>query len=365
MKVLLIQAYTGRKEFGLIYPLGLACLAAALTTKPHQHEVRLFDPNTEPDPYGALSEVMHTFLPDIVGISQRNIDTCTLRDLYVYLKTLRPTLQLIRRLLPEVVMVVGGSGFSLFPKQIMQQIPEIDFGVHLEAEESFPELLANLVAPEKVRGIYYRKNGAVVFTGPRSFLEFDNMLPPRHDLLEINKYFSKLPTIGVETKRGCALKCVYCAYPHLNGPIVRLRNPKSVVDEIESLIKTYQIPSFFFVDSVFNIPKEPAVAVCQELIRRNITAVPWSAFYDIKEMDEEFIRLAISAGCNHFMFSPDAITAQSLAQLQKNFTTDDILATVKLFKKFPEVSAGFSLFLNTPGTTIGSYFKTGPSAVYK
>ncbi|MDI6782720.1 MAG: cobalamin-dependent protein, partial [bacterium] len=365
MKILLVQAYTGRKEFGLIYPVGLAYLAAALTTDPYHHEVRIIDPNTESDPYGSLSETMQTFLPNVVGISQRNIDTTQIRDLYIYLKTLQPTLQLVRRLAPEAITVVGGSGFSLFPEKIMERIPEIEFGVYQEAEESFPELVAKLGTPEQslprfvgVKGIYYRKNGTILFTGPRIPPDFDQVPPPRHDLTQIQKYFTSPVAIGVQSKRGCPLKCVYCSYPHLNGPLLRVRNPKSVVDEIELLTKQEQIPEYMFVDSVFNIPKPHAEAVCQELIARNLTAVKWTAFFDIKNMDAEFIQLAKKAGCSEFAFSPDALTDRALKALRKNFSEQEVRNTLVLFKKTPGVRVGYSFFVSTPGLTVGGYLKT-------
>ncbi|MCX7918314.1 MAG: cobalamin-dependent protein [bacterium] len=358
MKILLVQAHTGRKDFGLVYPIGLAYLAAALTTPPNQYEVKIYDPNLESDPYGTLSEIILSFHPDIVGISQRNIDTTNLRDLYVHWKTLQPTVQLIRRLIPEAITVVGGSGFSLFAEQIMRQVPEVDFGVFREAEESFPELLANLSDPEKVPGIFYRKDGKVLFSGPRGLPQFDALPIPRHDLTQIERYFDRLPAIGVQSKRGCPLKCIYCSYPHLTGMGVRLRSPQSIVDEIELLINQYHVPTYTFVDDIFNVPKEHAEAICQELISRKLHSVPWSAFFDMKDMDESFIRLALKAGCNHFFFSPDAITDTGLNVLQKNFTAQDIRRTAKLCHQIPGVHCGYSFFLNYPGITIGEYLQT-------
>ena len=358
MKVLLIQSHTGRKDFGIVYPIGLAYLAAVLTTEPYHHEVKIYDPNLEDAPYDKLAELIHIFQPDAVGISQRNIDTTNLRDLYVHWKTLQPTFQLIRRLVPEAITIVGGSGYSLFPEQIMHSVPEIDFGVFREAEESLPELLNHISNPETVPGIYYRKNGKILFSGPRGLPAFAQIPLPRHDLTNIERYFGRLPAIGVQSRRGCPLKCIYCSYPHLTGMGVRLRTPKSIVDEIELLITQYHIPTYTFVDDIFNVPKDHAVAICQALISRKLTAVPWSAFFDMKDMDAEFIRLALSAGCNHFFFSPDAITDKGLEFLQKNFTAQDIWRTAKLCHQIPGVHCGYSFFLNYPGITVGGYLQT-------
>ncbi|MFB3895969.1 MAG: radical SAM protein [bacterium] len=358
MKVLLVQAHTGRKEPEIIFPLELAYLAGALTTTPYHHTVRIIDLNIESDPYGSLSDIIQSFLPDVIGISQPNLDTADLRDPYIYLQTLQPTLQLIRRLIPETIIIAGGSGFSLFPERIIDRIPEIDFGVYLEGEQSLPELLSQLTAPQNVPGIWYRKDRKILFSGIRLLPGFDKISRPQYALLDMPKYCSSTSVIGIESKRGCLLSCIYCVSPQLQGTMLRLRPPQSVVDDIEWLVKTYQIPGFVFVDSIFNLPKEHAIAICQEIIDRKLSNISWSAYFDIAGIDADFIRLAKSAGCTDFYFSPDAITDSALKALQKNYTITDIQNTMKLCRSIPGVVAEYSFYLNAPGLTFGGYLKT-------
>ncbi len=199
MKILLVQAYLGRREKeGALYPIGLAYLAAVLGKK---HEVKILDPNLYENPLEEIASVLNAFKPDVVGISQRNIDTTQLRDLFLYINALEPTVRLVRKTLPSAKILVGGSGFSLFPERIMQNIPEIDCGVYLEGEESLPELLDNMATPEKVKGLYIRKNGNMVFTGLRMLPNFDAL--PFPDRNTVSKYTVFHPlAIGVQTKRG-------------------------------------------------------------------------------------------------------------------------------------------------------------------
>jgi hypothetical protein len=83
VKILLVQAYLGRKEReGSLYPIGLAYLASVLEKK---HEVKIHDLNLYENPYSGLESVLHSFKPGVVGISQRNIDTTQLRDLFLYI----------------------------------------------------------------------------------------------------------------------------------------------------------------------------------------------------------------------------------------------------------------------------------------
>lgn len=353
MKVLLVQAYLGRKEpEGLLYPIGLAYLAAVLTS----HDVRIFDPNLYDDPYGELERVLTAFKPQVVGISQRNIDTTQIRDLFVYVKTLKPTVEVIRKHTPHIKIVIGGSGFSLFPERIMKEVPAIDFGIYLEGEDSFPELLNNLDSPHIVKGIYIKDGNNVLFTGMRPLPDFGRLPLPKRDDTNIARYMTHPLAVGIQTKRGCPLRCIYCSYPHLNGRGLRLRTAEHVVDEVEELVYKYNAKSFSFLDSVFNLPHEHALNICKEIIRRKIK-VKWSGWYSPKGFTEEFVSLAREAGCELFAFSPDAITNQALKMMGKEFTEDDIKQVFKIARKTKGSRFGFSFFCNTPGQDIRGYIK--------
>ncbi len=274
MKVLLIQSHLGRIEpFPPLYPLGLVYLANALS----KHEVQIIDMNVWELTlaYENLKKKIINFNPDIAGVSIRNIDTTNRRDIFNFFKTVRPTARIIKETSPDSTLLVGGPGFSMFAEKIMSRIPEFDFGCHLEGEESIPELLDNLESPESVKGIYIRKNGGVQFTGNRELPDFGKLQIPRRDpeIIDNTPYiqFDKFPriyNIGIQTKRGCVLKCAYCSYTFLSGNKLRLRYPVDVVDEIEYLI-SLGMNQFSFADNIFNIPKSHAEEICEEIIMLN------------------------------------------------------------------------------------------------
>jgi len=348
MKVFLLQAYLGRRE-APIFPLGLAYIAASLS----RHEVKAFDPNVAADPYHDLVMQIEEFDPEVIGISFRNIDTTQYGDPYYYFKTLKPTLELLRKLRPRVPLVIGGPAFSIFADQIMARHPEIDLGVYLDGEESFPELLEHLDSPERVKGVYYRQNGAIHFTGERPATDFIWSLKPRWDLFELSKYDGP-ESIGVLSRRGCSLKCIYCVYPFLTGTVQKLRPPAGVVDEIEELVHRWGVKQFVFADSVFALPKHHAAAICREIIRRGVK-VNWGAFFNERLADREFLQLAKDAGCVSYDFSSDGFNDRSLQLLRKPFTFADVWRTYQLAQTFQGVQMKFFFFANPPGQTVASY----------
>ncbi len=348
MKVLLVQAYLGGNE-PPVYPLGLACIAASI---PH-HETKLFDTNTATDPFKALRDITIGFGPDIVGISLRNIDSTNKSDVVFYYKWLKDLIEVIRPCCSAKI-ILGGSGFSMFAREIMEQEPGIDFGVYLEGEEIFSKLLDNINSPHKVPSVYYRSDKELLFSGNGPATDINQTPIPSWDALPVTQYQAGRDTIGVETKRGCALGCIYCIYGFLNGRQYRLKRPERVVDEIELLIKKHNVTHFTFVDSIFNVPIDHAKAICQQIIARNLP-VSWSAWFNERFLDQEFVTLLIRAGCNHIIFSPDGFSDSVLKKLGKNLSRNDIVNSLKLLRTQNDVEVSYNFFKNPPGQNLANF----------
>lgn len=350
MKILLIQSFS--RNFRPIFPVGLARIASAVENR---HEISVFDPNIEPSIEAGLGRRLEEFRPDVIGISLRTIDSVDYVGREYFYPDFVRLVKFLRRERPEGRIVVGGGGFSLFAREIMRGIPEIDFGVVLEGEETFPELLENLDRAGSVRGLLVREEGEVRYTGEREPVNFQDLPPSAYRYFEVNRYISPGIGIGIESKRGCRLTCSYCPYPYLTGSKVRMRSPKAIVDEIESLVARYGIRQFAFIDPVFNIPLDHAEQVCREILARKLD-IRWSSWTNEKMFTESYARTAIAAGCVAFPFSTDGFSDESLEALGKNYTNADILKTVEVARKIDGIHIGYAFFLNPPGSTVKSFF---------
>ncbi len=351
MKVLLIQTPLLKKS-GLFaaFPLGLAYLADALKS----HEVTVIDPNTSNHPFDTVKKVITKTKPDIIGLSLRNIDSALSSDNYPFFQGFQQLLKTTREC-SNAKIVVGGTGFSIFPHEIMKRCKDIDLGLFLEGEESFPQLLNNLEHPEKVKGIYYRKNGAVHFSGKNGSIDFDNLAAPPRELegLDLDCY-RKIPhSIGIQTRRGCVFNCAYCTYPYLQGNCLRVRSPKKVVDEIENIVDNYGIDHFFFADTIFNYPFEHARQICREILKRKLS-IRWSAWFRENYINRNFIVEAQKSGCIGFEFSPDGASQTALNILHKDLTVGDIKRVCELMHEVEEARVIFNFLRNTPGENLKS-----------
>ncbi|MEK6531063.1 MAG: radical SAM protein [Deltaproteobacteria bacterium] len=347
MRVLLVQSYLGGAE-PLVYPIGLASIAACIK----KHELKGIDLNLHKNPYDELRRVLSEFSPQAVLVSLRNIDSTNKRKVVFYYKFFKDALKAIRQASAGRI-IVGGSGFSMYAREIMDDEETIDAGVFLEGENIIAGLLDNLDAPLRVKGVFYRQDGHVMFSGAPPQADLNRTTLPDRTIFPASAYKATPDAIGIETKRGCALKCIYCIYGFLNGRSYRLRSPRLIADEIEAL-SSHGIAEFTFVDSVFNIPMKHADEIMREILRRGLK-VRWSAWFSEAGIRKDFIDLAIKAGCTKIILSPDGFGDKALKKLEKNITNSDIIRTFEVLNGIQGFELCYNFFKNPPGQTFKDF----------
>jgi len=338
----------------MVFPLGLCYVATALMNR--NHEVTIYDANVSADPMAELGKLTRNLEPEIIGVGLRTIDNSSYWNYHYYVGQCFDLVSMLKEATPTSKILAGGPGFSIYPRQIMERATAIDYGIFNEGEESMPELLDNLDNPQSVGGIFYRHNDTIHFTGAREPIDFANLPAPRRDIVDLTPYLEHPFSIGVQTKRGCAFKCAYCTYPYLEGAELRLRPAHAVVDELENLSEEYGLQSFWFVDSIYNVPQSHARDICETMIVRGLN-LRWQSYYNEKFSDREHMKLARDSGCDCFVFSPDGISRSTLAALNKNLNEQDIERVYSVSKQLGEVKVGFSFFVNGPGESLANLLR--------
>lgn len=350
MRILMVQALSMESVSPeRVYPIGVVSLATHLQS--YGYTTSILDLNIEQDPFGALKDHLLNFKPEVVAISLRNIDplankTSSLIPPFVV------AVRLVAAVLPGVKIIAGGTGFSLFARRIMLEVPEIHYGMVGEAETTLPALLAALENPPDLPGLCWRKGEQVQSRPPAVDFNMKNYIPPDRKLLNPALYAnlnSYVPPIGIEAKRGCSFQCAYCVYPKLQGQVFRCRPPVAVVDEMEFMNKEYGTDRFHFTDPVVNFPHGYLEAICQEILKRKLN-VQWSGFFREDQLNSKNVTIFAEAGCECFAFSPDGLYQEALDILKKNLTVKDILRAARLVAATDVVSV-YHFMVNIPGET--------------
>lgn len=315
MRLLLVSANRERSPYP-VFPLGLAFLAGPL--KNAGHELSALDLCFEADPCQALAERLGTQQPDLVIISLRNLDNVTWPDARSYLEGLRELVRVCKA--AGVRVIVGGSGFSLMPLEILADCGA-DLGVVGEGEELLPRLLDCLAAGEDP-GLL----PGVVLPGRNRFLPqqaVNTMVSPDRTLFDTARYLKEGGMANLQTKRGCPFSCIYCTYPLLEGSRVRPRPVDEIIAEIRVLVDQHGVDYLYFVDDIFNYPPEFARTLCRAVIDAGIR-VNWSAFINPDFITREDLELMQQAGCDAVEFGTESGSPLMLKNLGKSFTVEQV-----------------------------------------
>lgn len=353
-----IAFVSGNKEKlpDAVIPLGLLYIVAST---PAQHEKIIIDLCFEPRPEEALESKLREFQPDLVALGMRNIqnnDYSGLQDNIAYYARL---VAVVRNVTPATV-VLGGSGFSVMPRELMARLKP-DYGVSGEGEGAFPRLVEALErgeqCPDDVGCLHFFDGENLRSNPPEpSFLDMNEIRVPDRTLADA-RYYERYGIESIQTKRGCPLLCDYCTYPVIEGRVGRVREPAAVVDEMfQALEQRPEIRHFFIVDSVFNLPRTHAKNLCRELIRRD-WGVPWTCYSNPLGFDAEFAELSRAAGCAGMEIGSDSGCDEVLTRLRKGFKVEDV-------RRLHEICVGAGLpdchtfILGTSGETLDDVERT-------
>ncbi len=342
-KVLLVGSNSLRVPYP-VSPIGLCLVAAALEPG---WQVRIHDPLAE----GAgLAAVVAEFAPDYVGLGIRNIDDIVMEAGVSFVNDVRERFARPLRRLTQAPLILGGSGFSIFPQEWLEEC-EADYGVVGEGEAAFPALLEALERgfdPLAVPGV-------VAPGGPAPLRAARPVLLDLLPFPEIDKRIDYAPyrergAYPIQTKRGCARGCLYCSYPQVEGRNFRCRPAEIVVDEIQQVRERLGDVAFEFVDSVFNDPPGHAESICWEIAQRGLQVRLRTMGVNPAQVTRELIDLMAAAGFAQIDSTPDSASPAMLRRLRKNFTLAELERTATIVREAKMPTMWFFL-LGGPGET--------------
>ena len=330
-----------------VFPIGLSHLNAAL--RHSGHETRWFDLQAD---HGALESVLDEFRPTCVGISIRNIDDVLIRKQETFFSELGTICRDIRRLNPCPI-VLGGSGFSIFPKALLEQ-SGADFGIRGEGEQSLVALLSALREGSdwtKIPGLVFRGNGEVVTNPPHSLRPETGLDTTDRPQPLVEHYLQASGMMNVQTQRGCSHTCCYCTYPVIEGRTHRSRPPEVVAEELAQL-QGQGVKYVVVVDSIFNSSEQHVVETCEAILRRKVT-MRWSCFLRPQGLTVELMKLMARAGLAHIEFGSDSFCDAVLEAYGKRLTFEEILNSNNLARQ-EGIDCCHYLICGGPGETLAT-----------
>jgi radical SAM superfamily enzyme YgiQ (UPF0313 family) len=267
-------------------------------------------------------------------------------------------MKLVRSLLPEARIVVGGTAVSIFGKYITQHVPNNTVVVVGEGEEAMLSIVDGFTAPA---GHHYFRDaqGRISHHPAEETFDLGRLTAVDFDYVQqlfpgFKEYLGE--TIGVHTKRGCPFQCHFCLYNKIEGARQRFRAPEEVVKEIEGLTRL-GVKHIWFTDAQFCSTKRSTDHVEQilDLMIARQVKVTWSGYLRLNHLSLEVARKMLDSGIASidlsFTGSQDIVDSLTLG-----YDLQQQMAAFKLFQEAGLTTQKVKLYmpLNAPGETVAT-----------
>lgn len=341
-KLLLISANRLADPYP-VYPIGISYLKTYLEEHLDWLEIFLIDMNLTS--VENLGIIIKETSPAYIGISIRNIDGANSLDKTSFIPGYIEIINEVRSN-SKVPIIIGGAGFSIFPKTLFNLLKP-DYGIFGEGEESLKQLLTLLEFGgdiSTVEGLISNKKSVLI---PHK--KYLNSLNLSFDYSLSDFYWNKSGMLNIQTKRGCCYNCIYCSYPIIDGRKVRTLDTDLIVGTLERLYLEKGINYVFFTDSVFNIHNDYNAELAEKLIKSKIK-INWGGYFSPHNLTEDLLILFKKSGLKHIEFGTESLCTEQMHRYGKTFSFDDVLLNSERCLKFNIFYAHF-LILGGIGET--------------
>lgn len=304
-------------------PLGIASLSAYLK-KTTPHEVLLSDIFLEGfDAYSGthdrevffniIENRIRETMPDVVGISALMI---------INYKWVHHVANVAKRIKPDIKVIVGGGYASILPDRVLDD-GNVDFIVIGEGEETLLNILETGFDAEKLAGapgVGFRDGSGRKAINRRTGIIADVDSLPFYDWegIGLRNYMKrhKEGYVSYITSRGCPFKCTFCSTHLLWGRKFRPLSAKRVLEEIDYLVKNYNIRFIEFRDDNLTLDKARILEILRGFIERGYK-LTWNNpnAVAIVTLDEQVIRTMKESGCDTLIIAVESGSERVLKEV--------------------------------------------------
>lgn len=335
MRIVLVHPnyHSGGAEIAGNWPPAWAAYLAGALKAAGFDDIHFIDAMTNDLSEAELRSRFTALKPDVVG--------CTAITPSIY--TAERTLQIAQETCPNAVRVLGGVHATFMYQQVLSEAPWIDVIVRGEGEEIICDLIRAIANDDwrterhLIAGLAFRDGEQIVATKAAPTVKNLDAIQPDWSLLEWAKYI--YVPLGVRVAipnmaRGCPFTCSFCSQWKFWRDY-RIRDPKKVVDEIETLVNEHQVGFFILADEEPTINRKKFIQFCEELIARGLPdKVKWGINTRVTDIlrDEAYLPLYRQAGLVHVSLGTEAAAQLRLDLFNKETKIDDNKRAIELLR---------------------------------
>ena len=182
----------------------------------------------------------------------------------------------------------------------------------------------------KVPNLSYKKNGKIIHNTIQKFEKNLDQFPISD--FSLIKDQIPLKVIPVQTSRGCPFDCSFCSVTGMFGRNYRFRSVEHILEELERYRDLNRM--IFFYDDHFAANKKRAKRLLRAMIKEGLTFKFSTQVRVELAKDEELLQLMKDAGCHTLFIGFESINPESLKEMKKSQTVEDIEHAIEMIHKY-------------------------------
>jgi anaerobic magnesium-protoporphyrin IX monomethyl ester cyclase len=269
---------------------------------------------------------------------------------------------------PETPVIHGGVLPSMNPELTLKE-PYVDIVVIGEGEETVLEVIDALKENklyDNIKGIGFKKDGKIFINPDRPLLDMDTLPLPAWHLIkaDIDKYLltsgykkdgTAIPGLHILSSKGCPANCSFC-FAKQYQKRYRYKDAARTLDEIEYLVKNYNVSNFYYHDEDFIINKKRMIEFCKGIKDRNLN-IRFSCQTRIDSVDEILVKEASEAGLVGLSFGIEFCKEDVLKSYKKGINIEQAFNVAEICRKY-NVLSHFNFICGYPSETYGDMMTT-------
>ena len=285
--------------------------------------------------------------PDIIGITNLFRENTE--------ETIK-TIKIIRKSLPDSLIVVGGPNATAMPEYLFERAPELDFLCLGDGENAMLDIIRfskGEIKKNEISNVMFIQNNKTIKTMSRVLIEnLDELGSLNYNLVKLEKYFelekngifarNKFEyfdadrSVSLITSRGCPYKCSFCSIHIHAGKKYRRYSVSHILDHLEDLIVNHKVKHIHFEDDNLTLDRPRFMRLMKGIIKRKLKFT-WDTPNGVfaNTINKEMMVAMKNTGCTYLIIGVESGDQWVLDNIiyKQPLTLDDVNNAFRLGKE--------------------------------